>query len=265
MSTPAGWYPDPQAAGQQRYWDGNAWTEHQAPLVQQPQPTQPNQPTQPTQPTEPAWTAPQPGVGSAPASAPLAATEKKPFWRRTWVLVTAAVFVVLIGVGAASGSGDTADTSAKDTDNAKVEQGTTSDTPTEAPSTPDVTEAADPSPSPSETPEPTKTPKPKPSFTASQEQAIGAAKDYLDFSAFSRSGLIGQLSSKYGSGFSKADAIFAVNHLTVDWNEQAVRSAKDYLSMTHFSRSGLIQQLSSKYGSGYTVAQATYAANHVGL
>lgn len=254
MSTPAGWYPDPQAEGQQRYWDGNAWTEHQAPLVQQPQPTQP---------TEPAWAAPQPGVASA-QDAPRAAQQKKPFWRRTWVVVTAAVIVVLIGVSAASGSGDT-DTSAKDTDNAKVEQDKTSDTPVETPATPDVTEAADPSPSPTETPEPTKTTEPKPSFTASQEQAIGAAKDYLDFSAFSRAGLIGQLSSKYGSGFSKADATFAVNHITVNWNEQAVRSAKDYLSMTHFSRSGLIQQLSSKYGSGYTVAQATYAANHVGL
>lgn len=28
---PAGWYPDPQAPGQQRYWDGNAWTDHTAP------------------------------------------------------------------------------------------------------------------------------------------------------------------------------------------------------------------------------------------
>ena len=73
------------------------------------------------------------------------------------------------------------------------------------------------------------------------------------------------MSSKYGSGFNQADAIFAVNHITVNWNEQAVRSAKDYMSMTHFTRSGLIQQLSSKYGSGYTVAQATYAANHLGL
>ena len=38
--TPAGWYPDPEQAGQQRYWDGQQWTEHRAPLegggVQQP-------------------------------------------------------------------------------------------------------------------------------------------------------------------------------------------------------------------------------------
>src|SRR5699024_1933487 len=31
MSTPAGWYPDPQQQGQLRYWDGARWTEHQAP------------------------------------------------------------------------------------------------------------------------------------------------------------------------------------------------------------------------------------------
>ena len=27
---PAGWYPDPQDANRQRYWDGNAWMEHTA-------------------------------------------------------------------------------------------------------------------------------------------------------------------------------------------------------------------------------------------
>lgn len=33
MTTPAGWYPDPDADGQQRYWDGEQWTEHRAPGV----------------------------------------------------------------------------------------------------------------------------------------------------------------------------------------------------------------------------------------
>lgn len=27
QSTPAGWYPDPQNPGQQRYWDGTTWTD----------------------------------------------------------------------------------------------------------------------------------------------------------------------------------------------------------------------------------------------
>jgi hypothetical protein len=252
MSTPAGWYPDPHAEGQQRYWDGTAWTEHQAPVAP------------PQQPTPPAWTAPQQSTVYAGA-APVAAKQKKPLWRRTWVLVTAGVIVVFIAIGAASGSSDPKDTAAKDKGTAKVEHHKTADPVAEAPSTPDVTQAADPS-----SLSPTKTPKPKPtttapSYTVSQQQAIGSAKNYLSISGFSRNGLIQQLSSSYGDGFSKADATFAVDHIEVSWSEQAVRSAKNYLSISHFSRAGLIQQLSSSYGDGYTVAQATYAANHVGL
>ena len=31
---PASWYPDPEHAGWQRYWDGQAWTEHRAPALE---------------------------------------------------------------------------------------------------------------------------------------------------------------------------------------------------------------------------------------
>ncbi len=30
-ATPAGWYPDPNDAYSQRYWDGSGWTDHRAP------------------------------------------------------------------------------------------------------------------------------------------------------------------------------------------------------------------------------------------
>jgi Protein of unknown function (DUF2510) len=40
-SAPAGWYPDQQVPGQQRYWDGVQWTSHTAPDGQPtPQPTE---------------------------------------------------------------------------------------------------------------------------------------------------------------------------------------------------------------------------------
>lgn len=35
---PAGWYPDPDVADQQRYWDGADWTEHTAPASVPPPP-----------------------------------------------------------------------------------------------------------------------------------------------------------------------------------------------------------------------------------
>jgi len=37
-STPAGWYPDPDGSGGQRYWDGSIWTEHRSPAVGAPEP-----------------------------------------------------------------------------------------------------------------------------------------------------------------------------------------------------------------------------------
>jgi hypothetical protein len=37
-STPAGWYPDPDGSGGQRYWDGSIWTEHRSPAVGAPGP-----------------------------------------------------------------------------------------------------------------------------------------------------------------------------------------------------------------------------------
>lgn len=40
MSSPAGWYPDHERPGQQRYWDGQVWTEHRAPIVVVPAPQQ---------------------------------------------------------------------------------------------------------------------------------------------------------------------------------------------------------------------------------
>jgi hypothetical protein len=101
--------------------------------------------------------------------------------------------------------------------------------------------------------------------TTSQDNARRSAEGYLETSAFSRNGLIQQLSSAYGEGFSKADAIYAVDHITVDWNEQAAKAAEGYLETSTFSRQGLIEQLSSSYGDGFTYAQAVYGVSQTGL
>lgn len=38
MSTTPGWYPDPEMAGTQRYWDGSQWTDHRAPAANNAEP-----------------------------------------------------------------------------------------------------------------------------------------------------------------------------------------------------------------------------------
>lgn len=96
-------------------------------------------------------------------------------------------------------------------------------------------------------------------MTASQEQAQRKAKSYLDFTSFSRKGLIGQLEF---DKFSTADATFAVDSLNVDWSEQAAKKAKQYLEFTSFSRDGLKAQLEFD---GFTPAEAEHGVNSTGL
>ena len=102
-------------------------------------------------------------------------------------------------------------------------------------------------------------------YTVAEQNAIEAAQSDLDLSGFSRAGLVHQLSSKSGHGFDKPTAVFAVNHIRVNWDQEAVQAARQDLSVSHFSRAGLIYQLTSNAGGErFTRAQATYAANHVG-
>lgn len=101
-------------------------------------------------------------------------------------------------------------------------------------------------------------------LTAAQKNAVRSAEQYLSMTGFSRDGLIQQLSSEAGDGYSVSDATAAVDSLSVDWNENAAKSARQYLSMSGFSCNGLIEQLSSSAGDKYTVEQATYGARQAG-
>jgi hypothetical protein len=104
-----------------------------------------------------------------------------------------------------------------------------------------------------------------PDMTTGQQNAVQSAQSYLDMgSGFSQAGLMEQLTSTSGEGFSKADATFAINNIKPDWNEQAVLSAKGYMKMGGFSRASLLEQLTSKAGAGFTQAQALHALKAVG-
>lgn len=94
-------------------------------------------------------------------------------------------------------------------------------------------------------------------MTVAQEQAVRKALSYLDFSAFSKKGLIDQLEFE---GFSTEDATFAVENITVSWNDQAVSKAEDYLAYSAFSKSGLVDQLEFE---GFTSKQAKRAVDAI--
>lgn len=108
-------------------------------------------------------------------------------------------------------------------------------------------------------------PRPTKALTMGQKNALRSAEDYLGTMPFSRRGLIKQLSSSAGDGYSVKDATFAAEHVKVNWNEQAAKAAKAYLDLMPFSRQGLIQQLESSAGDGYTHRQAVFGAKKAGL
>jgi hypothetical protein len=103
-----------------------------------------------------------------------------------------------------------------------------------------------------------------PTLTQQQRSAVEEANQYLSTEAFSQQGLIDQLDSPDGGGYSVHDATVAVDSLTVNWNAEAVKSAKEYLALEPFSCNDLIQQLDSPDGGEFTVAQATYGAQQAG-
>ena len=98
----------------------------------------------------------------------------------------------------------------------------------------------------------------EPTETMGQENARNSAESYLEGQAFSRSGLIKQLKFE---GFSKADAVYAVDAVSPDWNRQAAKSAKSYLDGQSFSASGLQDQLEFE---GFTATQAAYGVDKAG-
>lgn len=96
------------------------------------------------------------------------------------------------------------------------------------------------------------------SETTGQKNAKAKAYSYLNYSAFSYSGLVDQLIYE---GFSNEDAAYGVDNCGADWSEQALKKAKEYLNYSSFSYTGLLQQLEYEK---FTNEQATYAVNNCG-
>jgi hypothetical protein len=100
-----------------------------------------------------------------------------------------------------------------------------------------------------------------PALSKKQTQAYRSAQNYLDYSGFSRVGLIHQLVAF--DKYTTSDATVAVGWLHVNWNEQAKRVGQAYLDFQGFSHKGLVNQL-IRFDK-FTPTQAEYAANKLGL
>ncbi|MGB3035596.1 MAG: Ltp family lipoprotein [Candidatus Microthrix parvicella] len=239
-----------------------------------------------------------------PGSGDLEAGKQTPWYERTWVLALSLLFcfpiglillwvnkrftpttkiivtAVVLALALIAGIADSLsppDESKEAKGAATSEAQTTAKPTTTAPpattSKPTTTAAPATTAKPTTTPPPTTAPPPpktappptQPALSVSEQQAVRAAQSYLDYSGFSRQGLIDQLSSEYGDQFNVRDATAAVDSLTVDYNAEAVESARSYLEFSSFSCQGLIDQLSSQAGDQFTVDQATFAAGQTGL
>jgi hypothetical protein len=171
-------------------------------------------------------------------------------------LVTGGVFLGLVIIGAATGGGGgtpIATPVAVTTTAVEIPA-----TPIDAPEQTATTEPAA-APTTEATTEPEPVAEPTKKLTVAQENAVEKAASYLEFSAFSRTGLIKQLKFE---GFSTKDATFGVDAQKANWNAQAAKKAAEYLDFSSFSRSGLIRQLKVE---GFTTKQAEYGVKKAGL
>lgn len=94
-----------------------------------------------------------------------------------------------------------------------------------------------------------------PSITLNELNAVKEAVDYLQYSPFSRQGLIEQLMY---SGFSYNDAVYGVDNCEANWKLEAIEAAESYLKFSSFSKEGLIDQL--KYD-GFTDEESVYGVD----
>jgi hypothetical protein len=204
------------------------------------------------------------GPPAQPYGAPLSGYSQPPPKKKSkaWVWVLAGVGVLfglcLFGTAVNTLKGNTPVASSTDVTTADGAAATVDPT-TEPPTVAPTTKAAPPV-----VKHTTKAPTTKP-VSVEEQNAIRSAQSYLAFSAFSRKGLIRQLSSDAGEGYSVKAATYAVDSLHINFNEQAYKSAESYLEMSGFSRKRLIEQLESDAGEGFTHSQAVYGVKKAGL
>lgn len=176
--------------------------------------------------------------------------EKKGGWLK-WVLIAVAVLFLIGMCSVAIGGGDEEPAGFAAVTSEPV-----------APASPGTDTGAEQEEAPAAQAEPAPQPEPEPEPEPAVEQvprefqnAVRSANQYLDFTSFSRLGLIDQLMFE---DYSPEAAEYAVDQVGADWNEQAAKKAEEYLDFTSFSRQGLVDQLLFEK---FTPEQAEYGAS----
>ena len=105
------------------------------------------------------------------------------------------------------------------------------------------------------------TPKNSADLTNPQKNAVRSAKDWIEYSAYSRNNLIETLSQS--DGYTIRDATFAVDSLDINWAKQAKKAAKDWIEYSAYSRKNLIETLSQS--DGYTINDAAAAVDGLNI
>ncbi|RRO17991.1 hypothetical protein EIL87_06895 [Saccharopolyspora rhizosphaerae] len=99
-----------------------------------------------------------------------------------------------------------------------------------------------------------------PSPSPLHEQALGAARAYVDSAHFSESGLTEQLATV--DQFPPDVASWAAAHSGADWNAEALESAEEYRGISHASGAEVRDRLITV--DRFTPEQAEYATSHLG-
>lgn len=200
-----------------------------------------------------------------PSYAPQQAGKKKGGCMK-WALIVFGAFVVIALIAGIAGGGDeSGESAATGTTTVVVPPGSEGAEPAGeadvaraiAPDAEPASAEVESEPSPEPRVAPTLQPEPapaEPEVSREHQNAVRSANQYLNYTSFSRQGLIEQLQFE---NYSLESAQYAVDNVDADWNEQAVKKAGEYLNYTSFSRQGLVDQLIFE---GFTAEQAEFGA-----
>lgn len=206
----------------------------------------------------------QPAQPAQPAQ-PVGEPAKKKMSKKQKILIGVGVFVGLGIIGSFlpdpetqkedSAASETVASATTHTESETVEQ-TTSEAPAPETTAPAVEEkpADDPAPAPKNEPE---------KVSREFKNATKKAQQYSDRQHMSRAGLIDQLTSEFGEGFPMDAALYAVDHITVDYNKNALEKARQYSERQSMSNAQVYEQLISQFGEQFTPEQAQYAVDNL--